>query len=160
MTVFRSMKPQGSFVVTCWECMCHHWFSGFLIERLGTVKMMAIGAFALLVASIIGLQGHTYLHYWYALVVLGIGWNFLYVGGTTMLTLTYSIGERFKAQAVNEFAVFGTSATASLLAGVVIHIYGWYTLVLLPLPLLLLILFGLFGVRRDPLIGRLATSSA
>ena len=65
----------------------------------------------------IGLQGHTYMHYWYALVLLGIGWNFLYVGSTTMVTLTYGIGERFRAQAVNEFCVFGTSAAASLLAG-------------------------------------------
>ena len=87
-------------------------------------------------------------------MLLGIGWNFLYVGGTTMLTLTYSMSERFKAQAVNEFVVFGMSATASLLAGTVLHLYGWYTLVLVPLPMLALILAGLFLVRRDPLIRR------
>lgn len=135
-------------------------FSGFLIEKLGTVRMMAFGAFALIIASLIGLQGHTYLHYWYALILLGVGWNFLYVGGTTMLTLTYSMNERFKAQAVNEFTVFGTSATASLLAGTVIHLYGWYTLVVIPLPLLLLILVSLFLVRRDPLVRRLAPKGA
>ncbi len=135
-------------------------FSGFLIERLGTVRMMSSGAFALLVASLIGMQGHTYLHYWYALILLGVGWNFLYVGGTTMLTLTYSMNERFKAQAVNEFTVFGTSATASLLAGTVIHLYGWYTLVVVPLPLLLLILASLFLIRRDPLVRRLAPRGA
>jgi MFS family permease len=131
-------------------------FSGFLIERLGTVRMMALGGLALIVASVIGLQGHSYMHYWYALIVLGVGWNFLYVGGTTMLTLTYSMNERFKAQAVNEFTVFGISATASLLAGTVIHLYGWYTLALVPLPLLVLILTGLFFVRGDPLVRRLA----
>ncbi len=130
-------------------------FSGFLIEKLGTVRMMSFGAFALLIASLIGMQGHTYLHYWYSLILLGIGWNFLYVGGTTMLTLTYSMNERFKAQAVNEFTVFGTSATASLLAGTVIHLYGWYTLVAVPLPLLLLILSSLYLVRQDPLVRRL-----
>jgi len=131
-------------------------FSGFLIEKLGTVKMMSIGALALIVASLIGIQGHSYMHYWYALIALGVGWNFLYVGGTTMLTLTYSMNERFKAQAINEFAVFGTSATASLLAGTVIHLYGWYTLVWLPLPLLAMILLGLFMVRGDQLVRRLA----
>lgn len=67
-----------------------------------------------------------------------------------MLTLTYAISERFRAQAVNEFSVFGTSATASLLAGTVIHLYGWYTLVLVPMPLLVVTLAGLFIVRRDP----------
>ena len=126
--------------------------SGILIERLGTVKMMTVGAFALLASAVIGLQGQSIMHYWYALVLLGIGWNFLYVGGTTMLTLTYSMGERFKAQAVNEFCVFGTSATASLLAGTVIYFYGWYTLVLIPLPLLILIVAGLYLVRRDSLV--------
>ena len=131
-------------------------FSGFLIEKLGTVRMMSLGGLALIVASVIGLQGQSYMHYWYALIVLGVGWNFLYVGGTTMLTLTYSMNERFKAQAVNEFTVFGISATASLLAGTVIHLYGWHTLALVPLPLLVLILAGLFFVRGDPLVRRLA----
>jgi MFS family permease len=131
-------------------------FSGLLIERLGTVRMMSLGALALILASVFGMQGQTYMHYWYALVFLGIGWNFLYVGGTTMLTLTYSMNERFKAQAVNEFTVFGISATASLLAGAVIHLYGWLTLVIVPLPLLVLTLGSLFFVRRDPLVRRLA----
>ncbi len=126
--------------------------SGILIERLGTVKMMTLGALALLASAVIGLQGQSIMHYWFALVLLGIGWNFLYVGGTTMLTLTYSMAERFKAQAVNEFCVFGTSASASLLAGTVIYFYGWYTLVLIPLPLLILIVAGLYLVRRDSLL--------
>lgn len=127
-------------------------FSGLLIERLGTVRMMSVGAVALLMAAAIGLQGQTIMHYWFALVLLGVGWNFLYVGGTTMLTLTYAMAERFKAQAVNEFCVFGTSATASLLAGTVMYYYGWYTLVLVPIPMLLAIVVGLFIVRRDPLV--------
>ncbi len=126
--------------------------SGILIERLGTVKMMTVGAVALLASAVIGLQGQSIMHYWYALVLLGIGWNFLYVGATTMLTLTYSMGERFKAQAVNEFCVFGTSAIASLLAGTVIYFYGWYTLVWIPIPLLILIVAGLYLVRRDSLL--------
>ena len=126
--------------------------SGLLIERLGTVKMMTVGAIALLAAALLGLQGQSIMHYWFALVMLGVGWNFLYIGGTTMLTLTYSMAERFKAQAVNEFSVFGTSAIASLLAGTVMYYYGWYTLVLLPIPLLLVIVAGLFIVRRDPMV--------
>ncbi len=126
--------------------------SGFLIERLGTVKMMIVGAIALLAATLVGLQGQLITHYWFALVLLGIGWNFLYVAGTTMLTLTYSMAERFKAQAVNEFSVFGISAVASLLAGTVIYYYGWPALVLVPIPVLLLIAVGLYLIRRDPLV--------
>jgi hypothetical protein len=66
------------------------------------------------------------------------------------------MSERFKAQALNEFAVFGTSATASLLAGTTMHLHGWYALVLVPLPLLLLILVGLYAVRGDSRLRRLA----
>jgi MFS family permease len=123
-------------------------FSGFLIERFGTVRIMTAGALSLLAACMIGLQGQSVMHYWYALVMLGVGWNFLYVGGTTMLTYTYRMNERFKAQAVNEFCVFGTSALGSLLAGTVIHLYGWFTLVTIPLPGLALVLFGLYSIRK------------
>ena len=130
-------------------------FAGHLIQRFGVIRMMAIGGLALVAACLIGLQGHSYMHYWYALVLLGIGWNFLYVGGTTMVTLTYAIEERFRAQAVNEFSIFGTSAAASLLAGTIIHLYGWYTLVVVPFPLLVVTLAGLYYVRRDPLVARL-----
>lgn len=122
-------------------------FSGLLIERFGLGRMMTVGAAALLAACSVGLQGHTVMHYGAALVLLGVGWNFLYVGGTTMLTLTYSMAERFKAQAVNEFMVFGTSATASLLAGTILYLYGWIPLVLAPLPLLIAIVAGLLAVR-------------
>lgn len=126
--------------------------SGFLIERLGVVRMMFLGALSLLTTSIIGLQGHTVMHYWWALTLLGVGWNFLYVGATTMLTYTYSMEERFRAQAVNEFLVFGTSAAASLLAGTVMHYLGWYWLMWIPIPVLLGVCIALIAVRRDALL--------
>ena len=122
--------------------------SGFLIEKLGVVRLMLIGALGLLATSIIGLQGQSLLHYWWALLLLGVGWNFLFVGGTTMLTYTYSMAERFRAQAVNEFLVFGTSATASLLAGTVMHYFGWYRLMWIPIPVLLIVCFALLWVRK------------
>jgi MFS family permease len=128
--------------------------AGFLIERLGVTRLMFVGALGLLATSVIGLQGHSYLHYWWALVLLGIGWNFLYVGGTTLLTYTYSRTERFHAQAVNEFMVFGTSATASLLAGTVMHFFGWATLMWVPIPALIGICIALAIVRKDPLLER------
>jgi predicted MFS family arabinose efflux permease len=126
--------------------------SGFLIERLGVARMMLIGAISMMGVSIIGLQGQTVMHYWWALVMLGVGWNFLYVGGTTMLTYSYSMHERFRAQAVNEFLVFGSSATASLLAGTVMHFFGWTRLMWVPLPILLAVCIALIVVRRDSLL--------
>ena len=127
-------------------------FAGFIIERIGVTKLMFIGAIGLLTTSIIGLQGHTVLHYWWALVLLGVGWNFLYVGGTTMLTYTYSMAERFRAQAVNEFLVFGTSATASLLAGTIMYFFGWGTLMLIPIPVLITICMALIFVRKNSML--------
>ena len=128
--------------------------SGFLIEKLGVVRMMFFGTAILFATSIVGLQGHTVLHYWWALVLLGVGWNFLYVGATTMLTYTYSSDERFRAQGTNELLVFGTSATASLLAGTVMHYFGWFTLMMIPLPILLIVGIALIVVRRNALLDR------
>lgn len=130
--------------------------SGFLIEKLGVVRMMLIGAVTLLATSIVGLQGHTVLHYWWALVLLGVGWNFLYVGATTMLTYTYSTAERFRAQGVNDFMVFGTSAIASLLAGSVMYYFGWFKLMLIPIPVLLIVCVVLIAVHKDSLLDRSA----
>ena len=126
--------------------------SGFMIERLGVVRMMFIGVLGLLATAVIGLQGQSLLHYWWALVLLGVGWNFLYVGGTTMLTYTYSMAERFRAQAVNEFLVFGTSATASLLAGTVMYYFGWNHLMWIPIPVLLTVCIALIVVRGNELL--------
>jgi MFS family permease len=126
--------------------------AGFLIERVGVTRLMTVGAACIFATSIIGLQGHALLHYWWALVLLGIGWNFLYVGGTTLLTYTYSMAERYRAQAVNEFLVFGMSASSSLLAGTVMFYFGWTTLMLIPAPVLIAITAALVYIRRDPLV--------
>jgi MFS family permease len=134
--------------------------SGYLIERFGVLRLMGAGVLGLLGACLVGLQGHSYIHYWDALVLLGVGWNFLYVGGTSLLTRTYRVAERFRAQAVNEFCVFGMSATASLLAGTIIHLYGWFRLIVVPLPILLLAATALFLVRKDPLAARLRPEAA
>ncbi len=122
--------------------------AGFLIERVGLARLMIAGAVCLLGTSVVGLQGHSLMHYWWALVLLGVGWNFLYVGGTTLLTYTYTSEERFHAQAVNEFLVFGVSATASLLAGTVMFYFGWTTLMVVPIPVLVAITIALVAIRQ------------
>lgn len=121
-----------------------------LISRFGPQRLMAAGVLAMLATLAVGTSGQAVMHYWWALVLLGLGWNFLYVGGTTLLVHTYQPSERFKAQAVNEFSVFGISALASLLAGTIMVQLGWTALLLSALPLLLVMLIALIWARGVP----------
>jgi hypothetical protein len=122
--------------------------SGYLIDRFGVIRIMSVGAVTLLLSLTVGMGGHAFNDYWVALVLLGVGWNFLFVGGTTLLTYTYSAAERFRAQALNEFCVFGMAAAGSLLAGTIMHGFGWFTTVAVPVPALVVILASLFLVRK------------
>lgn len=115
-------------------------FSGALISRIGTRTGMFMGLALMLICVMIDSAGRDLMHYWSGLVLLGLGWNLLFVSGTSLLTTTYRPQERFRAQAVNEFAVFGTQALASLMAGPAIHLLGWHGLNLAAL--LPLLLFG------------------
>ena len=119
--------------------------SGRLIGRIGARAGMTAGALLMLACVAIASSGHDLMHYWWGLVLLGIGWNLLFVAGTALLTTTYRPAERFRAQAVNEFSVFGTQALASLLAGPAIHALGWRTLTFAALAPLLLFGFALLG---------------
>ncbi len=80
--------------------------------------------------------------------MLGIGWNFLVIGATTLLTETYTIAEKERAQALNDFMVFGTVTLTSFISGVAQHGLGWETVNLLVLPFLVLILIANFCLRR------------
>lgn len=126
--------------------------SGWLIARVGVKPMMLLGTLLMGTCIVISVAGtHQIMHYWWGLVLLGAGWNLLFVAGTTLLTTSYRAPERFKAQGVNELAVFGSQALASLLAGPAIHHLGWSRLNLASVPLLLLMLFGLLVLyRRAP----------
>jgi MFS family permease len=105
-------------------------FSGWLISRLGTSKIIYLGLAAYVVTILIALSGNELLNYWGALVLLGLGWNFLFVGGTVLLAQTYQPVERFKVQGLNEFLVFGCQATAALSAGVFLNLIEWRGLLL------------------------------
>ncbi|MCJ7501056.1 MFS transporter, partial [bacterium] len=87
-------------------------FTGFLIGRYGLTKVMLGGITLMTFCVALALIDRHFIHYWAGLVLLGVGWNFLFIGGTTLLTRCYSPAERFKAQAVNEFTVFGFQALA------------------------------------------------
>jgi MFS family permease len=104
----------------------------------------------MLIGVVAALSGLTEWNFRIALTVNGIGWNFLFVGATTLLTTTYRPAERGKAQAFNDFMVFGTTATASLLASVVLEVKGWAFLNYLAFALVCvaLLVIGIFRLRN------------
>ncbi|MBI3523449.1 MAG: MFS transporter [Betaproteobacteria bacterium] len=113
-------------------------FTGSLIKRFGVVQILLAGSALMLACTAIALSGVTLMHFWWALVLLGIGWNFLYIGGTTLLTETYHASEKAKVQGGNDFLVFATQGVSSLSAGAVLIDSGWSALVTFALPLILI----------------------
>jgi MFS family permease len=111
--------------------------TGRLIARVGIRASMLLGLALMAACVIVGGSGRALGHYWWGLVLLGLGWNLLFVAGTTLLTTCYRPAERFRAQAANDFSVFGIQAVASLLAGPAVHSLGWTQLNLAVAPLLL-----------------------
>ncbi|MCI0518967.1 MAG: MFS transporter [Chloroflexi bacterium] len=123
-------------------------FTGLLMERLGVWRVLAAGLACMFATVGIGLVSRELMHYWWALVLLGVGWNFLFVGATVLLTRSYQPAERFKAQAANEFAVFAAQALASLSAGAVIFQANWEMLNLINIPFLLLVAAALWWAQK------------
>ena len=124
--------------------------TGALIRRLGVLTVMLTGV-ALNVATVaIALSGISVAHFWVALVTLGVGWNFLYIGGTTLLTETYRPEERAKAQGANDQAIFIMMALSSFGSGLTVTSAGWATVNLFALPLigLIALAIGWYALRR------------
>ncbi len=100
-------------------------FTGSLINRFGLVKIQVMGVFLIALAAAINLTGVEIVQFWAGLVTLGLGWNFLYVGGSAMLTESYRPEEKAKVQAFNELLVFGVVATTAFSSGFVFEKFGW-----------------------------------
>lgn len=122
--------------------------TGVLLERLGLLRVMLMGVASLMASVSVGFFSLGFAGYWATLVLLGLGWNFLFVGATVLLTRSYLPGERFKAQATNDFAVFGVQALGSLSAGTILFVAGWETLTLVTIPFLLLIFLAILLLRQ------------
>lgn len=116
--------------------------TGSLIARFGVATVMGAGAVIGLACLGVNLAGATYSHYLAALMLLGLSWNFLFVGSTTLLTETYTPAEKNKAQAFNDFIVFTAVALASLSAGALQNRYGWELVNVGAIPLLCAALAG------------------
>ena len=125
-------------------------FTGGLIARFGVLRILVAGAFLLSASLATALSGSTLSAFQASLLLLGVGWNFLFIGGTTLLTEAYDPAERAKTQAANEFLVFGTTALATLAAGTVQTGQGWATVNIAAFPVLLIagLATAWFAARR------------
>ena len=103
-------------------------------DRFGVLKIMFVGAILLLACSAVALSGQLYSNFFVGLLLLGVGWNFLYIGGTTLLTEVYLPSEKAAIQGINEFLVFSATAFTALSSGYLHHTLGWETLNLYTIP--------------------------
>jgi len=114
-------------------------FTGGLIRRMGVLPVMLAGAALNFAAIGIALSGIAVAQFWWSMVVLGVGWNFLYVGGTTLLTETYRPEERAKAQGANDQAIFLMMVISSFTSGMTVTAAGWERVNLFALPMVALV---------------------
>jgi MFS family permease len=110
-------------------------FTGSLIKRFGVLNVMFAGVVILYACIGIALSGISIPHFWFALVLLGVGWNFLYVGATALITDACRPAERAKTQGVNDLSIFVVMATSSLTSGMLLEHNGWQMINYLALPL-------------------------
>ena len=124
--------------------------TGRLIAHFGKRRITALGLIMIAMAGGLALLGLELLHFWGALILLGVGWNFGFIGATALLTECYRPAERAKVQAFNDFLVFGTVAVASFGSGELLHTAGWNGINygMLPLVAVVLLMLGLQARRQ------------
>ena len=118
--------------------------TGHLIKRFGYSNIIYTGVLFYIVTIILSLFQQTFTNYMVALIFLGLGWNFLFISGTSLVVLTYKEEEKFRVQGINDLIVFSTMALASLSAGILLSLTSWRTMNLMCIPLLVLIVYSTF----------------
>ena len=119
--------------------------TGNLIKKFGYSNMMYLGVLFYFFTILLSFFQPSFLNYFISLIFLGIGWNFLFISGTSLLVTTYKPEEKFKAQGFNDLLVFSSMALASLLAGILISIASWKTVNLFCIPFLILIILSIIN---------------
>jgi len=122
--------------------------TGHLIKKFGHSNIMYIGVLFFVVTIILSLFEQTFVNYMVALIFLGLGWNFLFISGTSLVVLTYKEEEKFRAQGINDLIVFSTMALASLSAGILLSLTSWQTMNLICLPFLVIIVLTIWRAGR------------
>jgi MFS family permease len=128
----------------------------WLHSKLGYKGMMWAGVAALLLCLLIGSINTEFIHYWLTMVILGIGWNFLFLSGTNLLRYGYRDAERFKVQSFNDFLVFSIQGLASLSSGWFLFHWGWQGVISASVPIILI--FAVVAWISQILIGKSATN--
>ncbi|MGH8635270.1 MAG: MFS transporter, partial [Burkholderiales bacterium] len=139
MDASRHPFSEAAFVIQ-WHMVgmfAPSFFTGNLINRFGLMAVMLVGVALNIVCVAIALSGVDVMHFWLALVLLGIGWNFMFVGATALLTECHTPAERAKAQGVNDTAIFLTMIVSSLASGALFTIQGWQAMNMWAVPVLL-----------------------
>jgi MFS family permease len=116
-------------------------FTAFLLKYIGLTRMMLLGVVLFFTSIFIAFSSHALSYYWWSLVLLGLGWNFLFIGGTNLLPKSYNENEKFQVQSINDFLIFGLQALAALSAGWFVFNFGWEVVLISTIPLLFFQLF-------------------
>lgn len=125
-------------------------FTGTLIARLGVVRVIAAGFAMLLASAAISIAGIALWNFWLGLILLGVGWNFAFIGATTLVTETHRPEERTRVQSFNDFLVFGSMAIGSFASGKVLANFGWAAVneIVFPVVLIAAALLGWLALRQ------------
>lgn len=117
--------------------------TGSLIQRFGALKVILSGALLMAACVVVALVDKQIAYFWTALVLLGIGWNLMYTGGTALLTEAYAPAEKAKTQGLNDLIVFAVMGVSSFSAGALIDVAGWERINAIALPLLAVVILAL-----------------
>ncbi len=133
-------------------------FTGSLIGRVGVFPVIVLGCLLMLVSAVIALSGIGLWEFTVALAALGVGWNFMYTGATTLLTTCYRASEKNRVQGFNDACVFATMVSSSFSSGALLHVQGWYTINALSVPFVLVALGATLWAARSAgwRVGRVA----
>lgn len=147
-------SPDEATLGISWHVMAMFapsFFTGRLIAYFGKERIVAFGLLLLLGCAIVGLSGIALWQFWTSLILLGLGWNFGFIGATAMVAETYTDAEKGKVQGLHDFVLFGAVALASLLSGEVYNAWGWNMLNWVVFPVVSICLIGLaaLSLRRS-----------
>ena len=153
MTSEYGHMTEDAMFVTQWHMLgmfAPSFFTGSLIARYGLLNILLCGLILSTGAAVTGMFGGDMHHFWLANVLVGCGWNFLFVGGTALLTHCYLPVEREKAQGINDFLVFGTVALFSGASGWIQTEFGWITVCIVMIPFLALVAGAVLWLKFTP----------
>ena len=142
-------SPDQAAIGISWHVMAMFgpsFFTGALISRFGKETIVATGLILLIACAIVALSGIQLWQFWTALILLGLGWNFAFIGATAMVAGTYRNSEKGKVQGLHDFILFGSVAFGSLMSGAVYNAWGWDMLNWIVFPVTGLCLVGLAGL--------------